>query len=108
MTVDSRVDNPAHWGDMHPFFFCRTGFWVLVVYSTKGEVRGGACWLVRGKGRKGKGNVPPLVSFIMVRGGGGFAGWWYVTGLSAVLHHMSVGSCYGWIEWKLKGCFEKN
>lgn len=42
------------------------------------------------KGKKGKGKrpPPPLVSFIMV-GGRGFAGWWYVTGLSAVLYHMS-------------------
>jgi len=94
MTVDSRVDNLTHWGNMHPFFFVLHRFWGFCSawYEERGVggVGGGllACsW--EGKERKGRENVPPpLVSFIMV-GGRGFAGWWYVTGLSAVLYHMS-------------------
>jgi len=65
------------------------------VYGTKRERWEG--WgvpvglFVGREGKKRKGKRPPLlplVSFIMV-GGRGFAGWWYVTGLSAVLYHMS-------------------
>jgi hypothetical protein len=39
------------------------------------------------KGKERKTSPPPPCQFY--HGGGSLAGWWYATGLSAVLHHMS-------------------
>jgi len=77
MTVDSRVDNLTHWGNMYPFFFVLHRFWGFCSawYEERGVggVGGGllACsW--EGKERKGRENVPPPpLSVLSWWGGGG-------------------------------------
>lgn len=112
MTVDSRVDNLTHWGNMHPFFFVLHRFWGFCSawYEERGVggVGGGllACsW--EGKERKGRENVPPPPCQFY-HGGGEGVRWLVVCYRVKCCIISYVGSCYGCIEWKLKGCFEKN